>query len=586
MRVRLEVSVHARVMRMTDWVKIPVNDPDPLANCPERYVDEENRCQYRLRSDPTMCSLTGASIYCPCTCGQPSNYPANPVDPVGNGQNQGQGQTTGQGQNQNPHGDQNQIPINPNLCADVPDSKMEYDCQYRIAQDRQLCDDPSYRGMCRCTCARFGNAAAIQENASDSPPVPGNVLPLGYENSPERCIDYEADDGGRSCFIQVARTTVCSDELRVGCPCTCRLQDEGDLCPDSPWTPMAAICQMRFSEGRCHELRVREECPCTCAFVFVHNSDGETPFPSPNPGSHNEHAPAACIDTGLSTLCNYVVTHNMCASQYHFCKRTCNRCSEESLPDGNEPVVNLMPDVDHENERGSSENSTEDTESESPDDGTQEEPCFDSIYPGLCATYDMLGRCAQWWPYCRLTCEVCTFNPYLNPRTTAIPDYSFWDLSSPERCIQCQQYLSAGACDAIDQNIQSYCQTYCGSCIPAESEEQILIETFEEGGNNGNVPTDGQDGQGPIGDGEGEDGGVRIDGENVVHDNGLPGFSKFLLPPAMKLRQGIVFTHVCDSVHRGEGVSVRETSPDRDPPGQRSLLDRDPHPTLGQRPLV
>ena len=56
----------------------PVSDPDPLANCPERYIDEENRCEYRLRSDPTMCSLTGALVYCPCTCGEPSSYPANP----------------------------------------------------------------------------------------------------------------------------------------------------------------------------------------------------------------------------------------------------------------------------------------------------------------------------------------------------------------------------------------------------------------------------------------------------------------------------------------------------------------------------
>ena len=493
----------------------PVSDPDPLADCPERYVDEENRCQYRLRSDPTMCSLTGAVVYCPCTCGEPSNYPANP-DPVGNDQSQGQGQ--------NPHDDQNQILVNPNLCADVPDSKMEYDCQYRIAQDRQLCDDPSYRGMCRCTCVRFGNAAAIQENTSDSPPVSNSVppiSPLDYENGPERCIDYEAEDGGRSCFMQVARMTACSDELRVDCPCTCRLQDEGDLCPDSPWTPMAAICQMRFSEGRCHELRVREECPCTCTFVFVQNTDTETPLATPSPGSHNTHAPDACIDTGLSTLCNYVVTHNMCASQYHFCKRTCNRCSDESLPDGNEPVVNLMPDVDHENERGSNENSTEESEENLPDDGLQEEPCFDSIYSGLCATYDMLGRCAYWWPYCRLTCEVCTFNPYLNPSTsTTSPEYSLWDLSGSERCAQCQQYSENGACDAVDLDIQSYCQTYCGSCLPEESEEEILIETFEEQGNNEN----GLNGEDPTGGEEDEDQGIPTDGENVVHDTALPGF--------------------------------------------------------------
>ena len=38
--------------------------------------------------------------------------------------------------------------------------------------------------------------------------------------------------------------------------------------------------------------------------------------------------------------------------------------------------------------------------------------------------------------------------------------------------------------------------------------------------------------------------------------------------PATKLRQGNVFTRVCDSVHRGRGY--------RDPTGQRPPLDRDP----------
>ena len=77
-----------------------------------------------------------------------------------------------------------------------------------------------------------------------------------------------------------------------------------------------------------------------------------------------------------------------------------------------------------------------------------------------------------------------------------------------------------------------------------------------------------------------------------------------LLPPETKLRQGNVFTRICDSVHRGKGVSVEETPWNRDPtqrspygqrppwtetpfpldrdPRQRPLLDTDP--PLGQRP--
>ena len=63
-----------------------------------------------------------------------------------------------------------------------------------------------------------------------------------------------------------------------------------------------------------------------------------------------------------------------------------------------------------------------------------------------------------------------------------------------------------------------------------------------------------------------------------------------LLPPATKLRQGNVFTRVCDSVHRrGEGVFVRETLLDRDPPNRDPSwtenpprMDRDP--PYGQKP--
>ena len=53
--------------------------------------------------------------------------------------------------------------------------------------------------------------------------------------------------------------------------------------------------------------------------------------------------------------------------------------------------------------------------------------------------------------------------------------------------------------------------------------KQILIETFEEQGNDGNVPTHGLDGEDATGDEEDEEQGVPIDGENVVHDNALPG---------------------------------------------------------------
>ena len=53
-----------------------------------------------------------------------------------------------------------------------------------------------------------------------------------------------------------------------------------------------------------------------------------------------------------------------------------------------------------------------------------------------------------------------------------------------------------------------------------------------------------------------------------------------LLPPATKLRQGNVFTPVCDSVHGGalyQGDPPGQRPPDRDP------LDRDPPP--GHRPF-
>ena len=54
-------------------------------------------------------------------------------------------------------------------------------------------------------------------------------------------------------------------------------------------------------------------------------------------------------------------------------------------------------------------------------------------------------------------------------------------------------------------------------------------------------------------------------------------FHKILLLQATKLRQGYVFTGVCDSVHWGErGVFVRETPWTEIPPGQRPPLDRDP----------
>ena len=81
----------------------------------------------------------------------------------------------------------------------------------------------------------------------------------------------------------------------------------------------------------------------------------------------------------------------------------------------------------------------------------------------------------------------------------------------------------------------------------------------------------------------------------IIHKIGSVGII-VLLRPSTKLRQGNVFTGVCDSVHRGEGVSLREThvqteTPlDRDPqtetpwtetPWTETTLDRD---SPGQRP--
>ena len=66
-----------------------------------------------------------------------------------------------------------------------------------------------------------------------------------------------------------------------------------------------------------------------------------------------------------------------------------------------------------------------------------------------------------------------------------------------------------------------------------------------------------------------------------------------LLPPATKLRQGYVFTRVCDSVHGGGGLCPgqrlpgRKPSLDRDPPWTETPQDRDPLWTetpFGQRP--
>ena len=56
---------------------------------------------------------------------------------------------------------------------------------------------------------------------------------------------------------------------------------------------------------------------------------------------------------------------------------------------------------------------------------------------------------------------------------------------------------------------------------------------------------------------------------------------KVLIPPARKLRQGNVFTPVCQSFCSGAQICIRETPlgprpPDRDPRGQRPHLDRDP----------
>ena len=56
----------------------------------------------------------------------------------------------------------------------------------------------------------------------------------------------------------------------------------------------------------------------------------------------------------------------------------------------------------------------------------------------------------------------------------------------------------------------------------------------------------------------------------------------FFLPAATKLRQGYVFTGVCDSVHRGERGLYQGDPPGQRPP-DRDPLDRDPP---GQRSPV
>ena len=59
-----------------------------------------------------------------------------------------------------------------------------------------------------------------------------------------------------------------------------------------------------------------------------------------------------------------------------------------------------------------------------------------------------------------------------------------------------------------------------------------------------------------------------------VHDHTL------FLPPATKLGQGYVFTCVCDSVNRGQGVP--HTSPEQTPPGVEAPPEQTPPSPLAQ----
>ena len=358
----------------------------------EIEIDRENQCEARHGADPSICDLPDILEYCPCVCRKRSQNPdvLESIAP----------------EITNHHGleDDRENVINPALCADIPDSKMEYDCQYRIFSNPKRCDDPSYRKMCRCTCTRFGNRATLEENAVQLLLPPDAVLPLAPDETdlsnddPDRCPDYQDNNIARGCLFRVTnlKAQTCPDSYREVCPCTCRAQDEGELCPDSPWnSPLSGFCQMKADNGECSDPQVRKECPCTCAFVQVSESPVVESNATEAAEPHADGRHTGCIDTMSERWCNYFRTHNMCESQSHYCRQTCGKCSDEPIADGEEPVVNLMPDID------------QTIEEETPTDDGSGEPCEDRAAPHVCEHYNATRLCETRWPFCKKTCNAC-----------------------------------------------------------------------------------------------------------------------------------------------------------------------------------
>ena len=369
-------------------------DVDSSNGCQNSELDQENDCRIRYMADPSICDYDNIFQYCPCTCRERSQNPEVQEEQLENTE------VT------NPHDrdDDRQNVISPALCADIPDSKMEYDCQFRIASNPKLCNDPTYRGMCRCTCSKFGNRATLEENVAQALLTPDDVLPIVLDkdneaappSNPERCPDYRDSDRSRGCFLRVTnlKGQPCPDVYKEACPCTCMAQDEGELCPDSPWTPLSGVCQMRANNGECSDLKVREDCPCTCAFVPIPETPGVEANPSETPASRVEPPHTSCIDTASARSCRYFVRNNMCESQYQYCRRSCNMCSHEPVPDGEEPIVNPMPDVDHPDEE------------ENMEEGSGE-LCEDKATSEACESYKERGLCATRWSFCQRTCDAC-----------------------------------------------------------------------------------------------------------------------------------------------------------------------------------
>ncbi len=266
-------------------------------------------------------------------------------------------------------------------CADHPDSKMAYECEFRISENRELCRQPAFRCMCSCTCAAFGDPNAPMQNMPDFLLSPMDLLPLSVDNPsvqnmiPDRCPDYVGEDTGRTCLWMVSRLGkgACTGVNRRMCPCTCRAKEEDDLCPDAPWSGLSRECQLRATMGQCDHVMTRERCPCTCAYMpicphrpatsrpLAFNPDnypmpempvqGNQPVQNqppvvpqqrqrqgngPNPAvpgvpARSPTPSQVCRDAAPPFVCR--ASH--CDRVAPFCLRTCNRCPPGSVgPDG------------------------------------------------------------------------------------------------------------------------------------------------------------------------------------------------------------------------------------------------------------